>query len=185
LYCWPSTVSGSTWRSGTIFAITLCALMTYLVVTRHDDISELKVAGAGIAFRGNSSPRALPPPEEQRGRSRQIEANVEEEIRDAPAPSAETTTAVELTGTWTMLDDSATWTITIESGYLVFREQNTAAPGIISAVGFGSFDGRTWSLQVQTIVGTTGTAALNLQDDGTLQGEANVGGVQFQLALRR
>src|SRR5262249_43010130 len=102
----------------------------------------------------------------------------------APGEAAPAT-AVDLTGTWTMLDGTATWTVTIENGYLIFREQNAAAPGVVSAVGYGSFDGRTWSLQVQTIVGTTRTATLELQADGTLRGEADVAGARFLFALRR
>ena len=84
-----------------------------------------------------------------------------------------------------MVDGTATWAVTVENGYLIFREQNAAAPGVVSAVGYGGFDGRVWSLQVQTIVGTTGTATLELQADGTLQGEADIAGARFTLALRR
>ena len=106
-------------------------------------------------------------------------------MHEAAPPETAPATAVDLTGTWMLLDGRATWTVTVENGYLIFREQNTAAPGVVSAVGYGGFDGHTWSLQVQTIAGTTGTAALELQADGTLRGEAEVAGERFLLALRR
>jgi hypothetical protein len=75
--------------------------------------------------------------------------------------------------------------VTVENGYLIFREQNAAAPGVVSAVGYGGFDGRTWSLQVQTIVGTAGTASLELQGDDTLRGEADVAGARFVRSATR
>jgi hypothetical protein len=169
---------------GLIIAVTVCVLVGYVVVKRSDDISEVHAAGVGIAFRGSSSPRALSP-DEQKQRSQQIEAKVEEHVREAAPPEPPPATAADLTGTWMLLDGTATWTVTVENGYLVFREQNAAAPGTVSAVGYGGFDGHTWSLQVQTIVGTTGTAALELQTDGTLRGEAEVAGERFLLAMRR
>jgi hypothetical protein len=128
-------------------------------------------------------PRTVPP-DERKQRSQQIEAKVESDVREA-APAEAAPSAADLTGTWMLLDGTASWTVTVENGYLIFREQNTAAPGVVSAVGYGSFDGHTWSLQAQTIVGTTGTATLGLQADGTLQGEADVAGTRFLLALRR
>jgi hypothetical protein len=91
-------------------------------------------------------------------RSQQIEAKVEEDVREAAPPPARPSSAADLTGTWMMIDGTAMWTVTVENGYLIFREQNTAAPGVVSAVGYGSFDGHTWWLQVQTIVGETGSA---------------------------
>src|SRR5215831_9527072 len=164
-------VDSSSWVTpGRIVALVLCILLGYVVVTRRDDIKEIKVAGTGIAFRGKSSSRTLAP-EEQKQHSQQIEAKVEEDVREAAPPQAPLPSAVDLTGTWTMIDGTATWTVTVENGYLIFREQNAAAPGVVSAVGYGRFDGRTWSLQVQTIVGTAGTASLELQADGTLRGE--------------
>ena len=36
--------------------------------------------------------------------------------------------------------------MTVENGYPIFREQNAAAPGVVSAVGYGGFDGHTWEL---------------------------------------
>lgn len=168
----------------TIIAVAVCILVGYVVVKRSDDIKEVKAAGFGIAFRDRSSPRALTP-DEQRLRSQQIEAKVEQELRDASPAAPPPPTAVDLTGTWTLINGTATWTVTVENGYLVFREQNTAAPGIVSATGYGSFDGRTWSLDVQTIVGTSGTATLELQADGALRGEAEIAGVRFLLALQR
>jgi hypothetical protein len=178
-------VERRTWITpGVVIAVAICIMIGYVVVTRRDEISEINVAGTGIAFRGSSSPRALPL-DEQRKRSQQIEAEVEEEVREATPPAAAPPTAVDLTGTWALFDGTATWTVTVENGYLVFREQNTAAPGVVSAVGYGGFDGHTWSLEVQTIVGTTGTAKLELQADGTLSGDADVAGTRFLLALRR
>jgi hypothetical protein len=178
-------VERSSWVTpASIVAVTICVLIGYVVVKRSDEISEVKVAGTGIAFRGSSSPRALPP-DEQRQRSQRIEAKIEEDVREAAPPEPPPPTAVDLTGTWTLLDGTATWTVTVENGYLVFREQNAAAPGVVSAIGYGSFDGNTWSLQVQTIVGTTGTATLEIQADGSLRGEADIAGTRFLLALRR
>jgi hypothetical protein len=52
-------------------------------------------------------------------------------------------------------------------------------------VGYGTFEGRTWLLQLQTILGATGTASLGLEDDGSLRGEAVIAGYRFPLALRR
>jgi hypothetical protein len=180
----PKRVGTRSWAAPrTIIAVAICAVVGYVVVKRSDDISELKVAGAGVAFQGKSSPNTLRP-EEQRQRSQQIEAKVEEDVREA-APVEPQPTAVDLTGTWMTLDGRATWTVMVENGYLVFREQNAAAPGVVSAVGYGAFDGRTWSLQVQTIVGSTGTARLELQEDGTLRGEAEIGGTRFLMAFRR
>lgn len=92
---------------------------------------------------------------------------------------------VDLTGTWTTPDGRASWTVTIENGYLVMREQYPASPNVITAVGCGSFDGHTWSLQLRNILGATGTASLILEDDDTLQGEVVLGAQQFLLVLRR
>jgi hypothetical protein len=167
-----------------IITVTACALIGYVVVKRSDDVSEVRAAGFGIAFRGSSSPRALPP-EEQTQRSQQIEAKLEDHVREAAPPEPLPPTAADLTGTWMLLDGTATWTVTVENGYLIFREQNTAAPGVVSAVGYGSFDGHTWSLQVQTIVGSTGIATLELHGDSMLRGEAEVAGERFLVALRR
>jgi hypothetical protein len=166
-----------------VVALVFSGLMIYVVVKKVDHISELRVPGSGIAFRGSAS-ESPPPPEEQRQRAQAIEAEVKQQIRSAAAP-APLPNAVDLTGMWTMADGTAAWSITVENGYLVFREQNTAAPGVVSAVGYGGFDGHTWTVSVRTIGGTAGTASLDLQDDGTLQGEASIDGYQFPLALRR
>lgn len=175
---------GRSWVTpGMLIAVTACVLLAYIVVKRGNEISNVSAAGIGIAFRSSSAPQALSP-EEKKQRSQQIEAKVEESVREA-APAESGATAVEMTGTWRLVDGTATWTVTIENGYLIFREQNTAAPGVISAVGYGNFDGRTWALRVQTIVGTTGTATLEVQADGTLQGEAEIAGEQFSLSLQR
>lgn len=181
----PKQVERSSWVTpGVIIAVVVAIAIGYVIVKRSDDVSGVHAAGFGIAFRDSSSPRALPP-DEQKQRSQQIEARVEEDVREAAPAEALPPTAVDLTGTWTLLDGTASWTVTVENGYLIFREQNAAAPGVVSAVGYGNFDGHTWSLQVQTIVGTTGTATLELQADGTLRGNAEVAGTRFLLALRR
>jgi len=164
-----------------------CALLIYIVVRKIDDIREVKAAGASITFGSNAPPPSMPP-DQQRELSEQIQARVEAALRQAaktesapePPPSP-----VDLTGTWTTPDGGAIWTITIENGYLVTREQYPANSNVVTAVGYGSFNGKTWSLQIQNIFGASGTAALDLEDDDTLKGEVVLDGQRFLLVLRR
>lgn len=165
-----------------LVTIVFCVLLIYVVVKKVDDVSEVKFQGSGIAFRAKS-PSTLAP-DDQRQRAQQIQAKLEAQVRNA-SPSEAPPSPVDLTGTWTTFDGRVTWTLTIENGYLVLREQNASAPGVVSAVGYGTFDGRTWSPQFQTIFGEAGTATLNLEDDDILRGEAIVSGNRFSLALRR
>jgi hypothetical protein len=162
-----------------------CGLVAYIVIKKVDDISEVKAAGAGITFRGSASPSSLPP-EQQRELSRQIQAKIEADLQQAanaePEPS---TSPVDLTGTWTTPDGRASWTVTIENGYVAMREQYPESPNVITAVGYGSFDGHTWSLRLQNIFGATGTASLSLEDDDTLRGGVVLGAQRFLLVLRR
>jgi hypothetical protein len=157
-------------------------LMVYVVVTKADQIKEVHVAGTGIVFRGKSAANTLTP-DEQRERSRQVEAAIEEKVREA-AP-ATTPPPVDLSGTWTTPEGTASWAVSLENGLFVFREANAAAPGIVTAAGYGPFDGRTWSPQFQTMLGVPGTASLTLSDDGALEGDIVVGGERFSLVLRR
>lgn len=162
-----------------------CGLLIFIVIKKVDSISEVKAAGAGITFRGSASPSTLPP-EQQRELSRQVQAKVEADLqqtaKDSPEPPP---SSVDLTGTWTTPDGRASWTVTVENGYLVMREQYPASPNVITAVGYGSFDGHTWSLRLQNIFGATGTASLNLEDEDTLRGEVVLGAQRFLLVLRR
>jgi hypothetical protein len=165
-----------------LVAIVFCVLMVYVVYKNVDRVREVKVpGGGGIAFWDKSS-KTLTTDDLQR--SPQIVANFEAQVRNA-SPAETPPSPVDLTGTWTTFDGRVTWTLTIENGYLVFREQNASAPGVVSAVGYGTFDGHTWSSQFQTIFQEVGTAILSLEDDDTLRGEAIVAGKRFSLGLRR
>lgn len=170
-----------------IATIVGCALLIYIVVRKIDDIREVKAAGASITFGSNAPPPSMPP-EQQRELSEQIQAKVEAALQQAaktePAPEPPPS-PVDLTGTWTTPDGGAIWTITIENGYLVTREQYPANSNVVTAVGYGSFNGKTWSLRIQNIFGASGTAVLDLEDDGTLEGEVVLGGQRFLLVLRR
>jgi hypothetical protein len=165
-----------------LIAVVACGLVSYVVVKRSDEISELRFAGSGIAFRGSATTKTLPA-EEQQARARDVVEHIEAQVREAP-PAAEPS-AVDLTGNWTTSDGVVTWAVSLENGLFVFREQNAAAPGVVSAAGYGSFDGQTWSLQFQTIFGAAGTASLRLLDEGVLEGEASVAGARFSLSLHR
>jgi hypothetical protein len=165
-----------------LISIVFCFLLVYVVVKNADRVSGVNVAGSGITFRGKSSPDTLPLAE-QKQRSQQIQEQVETEVREASPSQA--VSPVDLTGTWTTLDGAVSWTITIENGLVVFREQYASAPGVISAVGYGPFDGHSWSPQFQTVLGGVGTASLNLEDDRTLSGQAIISGTRFSLILRR
>lgn len=165
-----------------IVPLVLCGLVAYLVVRRADEVKEVKIAGNSITFRDNSSASALPR-EEQRERSRKIEQVVEQDVRETtatPVPSA-----VDLTDTWTMPDGGATWTVSLENGFYVFRERSAAAPDVVSAVGYGAFDGNNWNVQFQTILGASGEATLALEDERTLRGDAVVDGDRFAIELHR
>ena len=165
-----------------LISIVFCGLLVYVVVKNADRVSGVNVAGSGITFRGKSSPDTLPRAEQEQ-RSQKIQEQVETEVREA-SPS-QTVSPIDLTGTWTTPDGAVSWTITIENGFVVFREQYSTAPGVISAVGYGPFDGHTWSPQFQTVLGGTGTASLNLEDERTLSGQAIISGTRFSLILRR
>ena len=169
-----------------LLTIVFCGLLIYIVVKKVDDISEVKVEGTGgIVFHGSAAPL---PPSEQHERSREIEARIETYVRNASTsqPPRDPTPELDLSGMWMTVDGTATWMVLRENGLFVFRESTMAMPGIIATVGYGQLDGRTWSLQFQSIIGISGTASLHLQDDGTLSGEAiPVGGRNFPLMLRR
>lgn len=165
-----------------LVTIVCCGLLIYVVVKKLDDISEVKVEGSGIAFRGRASPSELPITE-QRARSRQVVDQIETEVREAPSQAPPRS---DLSGTWITFDGTSRWAVSLENGQLVFREQQLVAPGVVSAAGYGTFDGHTWSLQFQSILGITGTASLDLHDDGSLRGQATTAvGISFPLALRR
>lgn len=161
-----------------------CALASYVVVKRIDDVRAIHFAGSGITFRGKSSANTLSP-DEQRDRSRHVEESLEENVHATPAPQEQEAPPVDLSGTWTTLDGMTSWLVSFENGLFVFREQSPAAPGVVSAAGYGTFDGHTWSVQFQTILGTAGTASLELSGDGGLDGEVSVDGNRFQLMLQR
>lgn len=171
-----------------VVTIVFCVLLVYVVVKKVDDIREVKIAEAGgIVFGGSTSPVSLPL-DVQRERSRQIEQKVEEEIHNAPAPlpvPVRETPAADLSGMWTTFDGTARWMVSRENNLYAFREESLAIPGVISAAGYGTFDGRTWSLQFETIIGAGGTASIHLQDDGTLRGEAAANGNHFPVSLHR
>jgi hypothetical protein len=164
-----------------VMVLVCCGLLSYVVVNRQDD-SDVKGAGCGIACRVKASPGKLPLAE-QRERSRQVVNQVESAVRRAPAQMAP---AADLGGTWVTFDKATRWTISPRNGVFVFREQPLAVPDVVTAAGYGALDGRTWSVQFESILGISGTAALELQDDGTLRGQATpVIGISFPLALRR
>lgn len=165
-----------------LISIVSCLLVGYVVVKNADRVSGVNIAGSGITFRGKSSPDTLPLAE-QKQRSQQIQEQVEAEVSEASP--LQTVSPVDLTGTWTTPDGAVSWTITIENGFVVFREQYATAPGVITAVGYGPFDGHTWSPRFQTVLGGAGTASLNLEDNGTLSGQAIISGTRFSLILRR
>jgi len=165
-----------------LVTIVCCGLLIYVVVKKLDDISEVKIEGSGIAFRGSASPSDLLSPA-QRERSRKVENRIEAEVREAPSQAPPRT---DLSGAWITFDGASRWTVSLENGQLMFREQQLVAPGVVSAAGYGTFDGHTWSLQFESILGINGTASLVLHDDGTLRGQATTAvGVSFALALRR
>jgi hypothetical protein len=167
---------------GGLVALALVAVVAYLVVKRADDVKEVKVAGYGIVFRDQSSSGSRPP-EEKRVLARQVQQAVEQELQqEAPTPVR---TDVDLTGTWTMPGTDAIWTVSRENGFVVFRETATSAPDVVGAMGYGAFDGQTWTVQFHTIEETEGAAVLALVDDRTLRGEATVGDERFAIELQR
>jgi len=165
-----------------------CALVIYIVTVKFDDIHEVKAAGVSITFGRSTSPPSMPPDQQQRELSEQIQSKVEAALQQAAKtePAAEPPPSpVDLTGRWTTPDGGAIWTVTIENGYLVTREQYPANSNVVTAVGYGLFNGKTWSLRIQNIFGVTGTAVLDLEDEGTLEGEVVLDGQRFSLVLRR
>lgn len=176
-----SKSDGSWLKRLSLPTLVVCALAIYVVVKNVDRVKEVHALGVGLTFQ-DKSPDVLPAAE-QRERSHTISKKLEADVQKAPAPQLNT--AVDLTGTWTTPDDAVSWTITIENGFVVFREQYAATPGIVSAVGYGPFDGHTWSPRFETILGATGAASLTLAEDGTLNGEATIAGDRFSLTLQR
>jgi hypothetical protein len=127
-------------------------------------------------------------PEQQQARGRSIEQSVEAKVREAqpveevPASSPSAAQLADLTGTWTSIDGSVTWSVASENGQLVYNEQRR---GWITAAGYGPFDGHVWAATFQDLNRRTGAVRLTLVDEHTLSGVVEAYGRKFDLELER
>lgn len=126
-------------------------------------------------------------PEQQQARQRSIEQSVEAKVREAPPPAVSTSprSGVDLTGTWTSVDGSVTWSVASENGQLVYNEQRRSMPGWVTAVGYGPFDGHVWTATFQDLNRHSGAVRLTMVDDRTLSGVIEAYGRRFDLELER
>jgi hypothetical protein len=171
-------------------AVGLVALAAFVVVSRASEVTEVRLpGGGGITFGRGSAPEKLTLTE-QRERSREVEEKIKAEVQEASPSHADDPgarpTSINLSGTWTSSDGSVRWLVSPENEFFVFRETRVSAPpDVITAAGYGEFDGGTWSIQFQDAYGVTGTASLMLRDNNTLAGDVVAYGQQYALALRR
>lgn len=129
-------------------------------------------------------------PEQQQARRQSVEQSVEAKVREAPpaeaaASSTNAARLADLTGTWTSIDGSVTWSVTSENGQLVYNEQRPSVPGWITAAGYGPFDGHVWTATFQDLNHRAGAVRLTLVDGHTLSGVIEAYGRQFALELER
>lgn len=174
--------SASHVRSIAIAVVGFLLLAGYVVVRNADRVRDVTFpGGGGIAFHDRAE---APPLAEQHERAAQLQSKVVEAVQAAPAV-APAPSASELTGVWQTPDGAATWTVTVENGYLVFREMSVAAPGVVAAIGYGAFHATVWDLKLETMLGESGEASLVLEPDGSLQGEAIIDGERVAIRMVR
>jgi hypothetical protein len=163
-------------------ALALAGVVGYLVLKRGDEVKEMNVAGYGIVFR-DPSPGSARAPSEERAQALKVVQEVREDLQQQSSTAV--ITNVDLTGTWTVPGTDASWTVTSENGFFVFREHSLEAPDLVEAMGYGPFDGQSWAVRFRTIAETEGHGTLELVDERTLAGEVSVGDERFTVELKR
>lgn len=169
-----------------LIGVIIIAVVAIAALRGHK--AELSYGGASLKI--DFDAQTLTPAERQ-ARSRDLQQKVETEVQAAPLGSEAQPTEqpqaprFDLRGAWTNRDESVVWYISFERGYYIVREKRFDNPDVFNAEGYGTFDGRTLSIELEYLAGGRAAATLDVRDDGTLHGAVAARRGEYTLVLQR